>query len=129
MEPYPKLFRFEMVFSNKSKPKKYTINDFHMIETYIKQYGLLGIRMIIFYFDTRHYPHYPYGIHPIVLRPYPRGLQVNFFHFYNSMNQRCELSLEQQYYDYHSMYNTLLYNDSLLLHYIQYPKQFSNLVL
>jgi hypothetical protein len=109
------LSHFKVLFTRQSKPKQYSLSSLYIIDDYIQKHGLSDIRMIIFYFDTRHQRVYPYGIHPIILKTDQNMLEVVFYHFYDSMNRLNELTMEQRIYDYQELCTFLIGESSIII--------------
>ena len=108
------LSHFKVLFTRQSKPKQYSLSSLYVIDDYIQKHGLSDIRMIIFYFDTRHQRVYPYGIHPIILKTDQNMLEVMFYHFYDSMNRLNELTIEQRLCDYRELCKLLIDGNSII---------------
>ena len=106
------LNHFKIVFTYQTKPKQYSLSSLYIIDNYIYKYGLSDIRMIIFYFDTS--PYYPYNIHPIILKVCENILNIVFYHYYDSMNRRVELTTEQQLDDYRELCTFLVGKSSII---------------
>jgi hypothetical protein len=113
------LSHFKVLFKRQYKPNHYPLSSLYIIDNYIHHYGLSGIRMIIFYFDTRNSRIYPYGIHPIILKPRQHNLDVVFYHFYDSTNRIIELTTEQKLYDFQNLWQFLIDVNSIMVSLIE----------
>ena len=73
------------------------------------------VRKLVFYFAPIHHPYYyPYGEHNIVLEQTNEGyVRVQFYHYYNVKNERVDIPLPQQYYDFCAL-EQLLYQHPIL---------------
>jgi len=121
IEQHPELIAFRIIHS-KEKPsrKKQPISEFHVLESQLAHFGLLDIRLIVFYFNTQRY-HYPYGIHPIILERTNNSFDVVFYHYYNPSNIHVGINTIQKECDYHALIHFLRKQKSMLLSYIETP--------
>ena len=121
IEHCPEVFAFRIVHS-KEKPsrKKLPISQFYLLESQLSQFGLLDVRLIVFYFNTQRY-RYPYGIHPIILERKNDTFNVLFYHYYNHKNVNIGINTDQQLCDYNALVLFLEKQKSTLLSYIDSP--------
>ena len=112
------IIEFSIVYINRKKQKKrQPISEFSYAESLIAQKGVSHIRMISFYFNDGY--HYPYGIHPIMLKQYNNKLYIFFYHYYDARNRVIGLSTEQQMIDYRHVVQLLDHPDGVLLPLLQ----------
>jgi len=117
----PEVVAFRII-RTREKPSytKQPISEFHVFETYVSRFGLLDIHLIIFYFNTQHY-HYPYGIHPIILKRMNDTFNVVFYQYYTPINTLVGITIDQQVCDYRALVFFLEKQNSMLLSYINPP--------
>ena len=113
------IIEFRIVCSNQKTKKRRPITEFSKAESLLSFKGISHIRMIVFYMNDGH--HYPYGIHPIMLKQYDNKLHVVFYHYYDVRNQVIGLSTEQQIIDYRRVVQLLDHPDGVLLPLLQPP--------
>ena len=118
MEPRS-IIEFRIVYSNQKTKKRRPISDFLYIESLLAYQGISHVRMIVFYMNDGY--HYPYGIHPIVLKQYDNKLHIIFYHYYNVRNQVTGLNMEQQIQDYRYVIQLLDHPNGVLLPLLQTP--------
>lgn len=118
MDPHPRVIYFEIVYYRRKKQIKQPISELYLFEIQLLRQGFASVRKIIFYFDTQSCQ-YPYGIHPIILNITEETIELIFYHYYNSQNQRVGLSIHQQKCDYEALYQCLAHERSLLLPFIR----------
>jgi hypothetical protein len=101
---------FIVQFTDGKKLKK-RIEHFYLVEEYIYLHGTYTIKKIIFDFIilNRKTTYFPYGIHNIVIENLfdNNKFKVNFYHYYNCLNERIEFSKEQYQKDYYIMMKLL----------------------
>lgn len=114
------IIEFKITYSNQ-KMKKYSrpLSEFFYAESLIARQGISHIRMITFYFNDGH--HYPYGIHPIMLKQINNKLYIIFYHYYDVHNHVIGLNKEQQMQDYRLLVQLLNHPDGVLLPLVQLP--------
>jgi hypothetical protein len=96
------------------KSEYYTIQQISILATYIKTFGILPIRQIIFEFLPS--PHFPYKHHNISLcNTGNKSFMIQFYHYYNSLNQLIILHQDIQKQDFHTLI-MFLYEDPILQH-------------
>ena len=114
------IIEFSIVYINRKKQKKRRpISEFSYAESLISQNGISQIRMISFYFNDGY--HYPYGIHPIMLKQYDNKLYVFFYHYYDTRNQVVGMSVEHRIQDYRYLVSFLDHPSGVLLPLLQSP--------
>jgi hypothetical protein len=90
----------------------YTIQQISILATFIQTSGLSTIRQIIFEFIPS--PYFPYRHHNISLcNTGNDSFTVQFYHYYNSLNQLIILHPDIQKQDYHKLI-AFLYLDPIL---------------
>lgn len=102
--PYPCITEYvaELVHDTRIKKK------IHMLDSLlakVNQYGPYTLRKLILRFTRSSYDHYyyPYKNHNIVLERIsydPSRFRIQFYHYYTVLNDRIDIPLLQQYYDY-----------------------------
>jgi hypothetical protein len=113
------IIEFRIVYSNQKLKKRRPISEFLYINSLLARQGISHVRMITFYMNDGH--HYPYGIHPIMLKQYDNKLYVFFYHYYDTRNQVIGLSMEQRLQDYYTLLHFLDYPSGVLLPLLQPP--------
>lgn len=113
------IIKFRIVYFNQKIYKSRPISEFLHAESIIARKGIANIRMISFYFND--IDQFPYGIHPIMLKPYDNKLYVIFYQYYDVRNQLIGMCMEQQLYDYNRLIRFLDHPDGVLLPLIQPP--------
>jgi hypothetical protein len=94
------------------KSDYYTIQQISILATSIQSKGISTIRQIIFEFIAS--PHFPYTHHNISLcNTGNQSFTVQFYHYYNSLNQLNILHQGIQKQDYHALI-TFLYCQPIL---------------
>lgn len=112
------IIEFRIVYIDRKKQKsRRPISEFLKEEFILARQGISHIRMISFYFNDGY--HYPYGIHPIILKQYDNKLYVTFYHYYNAHHQVIGLSTEQKIIDYRHVVQLLDHPDGVLLPLLQ----------
>jgi len=111
------IIEFSMVYFNKKSKKRHPISEFYKAESLLAYQGISHIRMIVFYFNDGY--HYPYGIHPIMLKQYDNKLYVFFYYYYDTRNQVVGMSMEQQIRDYQYVVQLLDHPNGVLLPLVQ----------
>lgn len=97
-----------------------------ILEDWLQRRGPDTIRKIIFFFQVKDPIQYPYGVHTFVLERFsvssssPRNssslkyqFRVQFYHYYNPLNQRISQPDEQNYLDFYAILG-FIYNHDLL---------------
>jgi hypothetical protein len=122
-QPYPEIMEYTVILMNGSKVKN-NINALHWLETHLHLYGLKSVKSIIFRFRNPSYlsHYYPYSIHNIVLEKISNFLVPHFYHYYNVKNERIDIPLQQQFYDFCAI------EQFLYQHPILYYKIYTNLM-
>ena len=87
---------------------KYPISMIKMIDPYLSR-----LSRIVFVFSFCE--GYPYGNHTITMDRKPYGFQILFYYFYNSLNQRIDISIDERVKDFNVMIE-LLYEEEPLRH-------------
>jgi len=96
------------------KSEYYTIRQISVLARSIQRFGISPIRQIIFEF--RPSPHFPYKHHNISLcNTGNRSFMIQFYHYYNSLNQLHMLREDIQKQDFYALI-TFLYEDPILQH-------------
>ena len=113
------IIEFRIVYSNQKIKKRQPISEFSKAESLLAYEGISHIRMIVFYMNDGY--HYPYGIHPIMLKQYDNKLYVFFYHYYDTRNQAIGMSVEQQIQDYRHVVSFLDHPNGVLLPLLQGP--------
>ena len=114
------IIEFKITYSNqKMKKSRRPLSDFFYAESLIARQGISHIRMITFYFNDGY--HYPYGIHPIMLKQIDNKLHMIFYHYYDVHNHVIGLNTEQQMQDYRLLVQLLDHPDGVLLPLVQLP--------
>jgi len=116
------IIEFRIICSNQKTKKRRPISEFLSAEFILARNGISHIRMIVFYMNDGY--HYPYGIHPIMLKQHDNKLYVTFYHYYDVRNQVIGLSMEQRIQDYRCMIQLLDHPDGVLLPLLQPPCMF-----
>jgi hypothetical protein len=111
------IIEFRIVYINRKTKKRRPISEFLKEESHLARQGISHIRMIVFYMNDGY--HYPYGIHPIILKQYDNKLYVVFYHYYDARNRVIGLSTEQQMIDYRHVVQLLDHPDGVLLPLLQ----------
>jgi hypothetical protein len=94
------------------KSDYYTIQQISILANYIQRHGISSIRKLIFEFIPS--PHFPYTHHNISLcNTGNTSFTVQFYHYYNSLNQLNILREDIQKQDFHALI-TFLYDDPIL---------------
>jgi hypothetical protein len=94
------------------KSEYYTIQQISILAKYIQIFGISPIRQIIFEF--RPSPHFPYKHHNISLcNTGNESFTIQFYHYYNSLNQLHMLREDIQKQDFHA-FIMFLYNYPIL---------------
>jgi hypothetical protein len=128
--PYPTfehevsdITEFIVLFTDGKKVKA-PIDRLPWLQKEMVERGISVIRRIIFQFNHRTYHryYYPYAIHNIVIERYNtlsgRPLfSIQFYHYYNTKNERIDIPPQQQYYDYWAL-EQFLYPHTVLYHMI-----------
>ena len=118
MEPRS-IIEFRIICSNQKTKKRRPISEFLKVESLLAYHGISHIRMIVFYMNDGY--HYPYGIHPIMLKQYDNKLHIFFYHYYDTRNQVIAMSIEQQLLDYRCVVQLLDHPTGVLLPLLQSP--------
>jgi hypothetical protein len=96
------------------KSEYYTIQQISTLAKYIQTRGISPIRQIIFEFIPS--PHFPYRHHNISLcNTGNQSFIVQFYYYYNSLNQLNVLHKDIQNQDYHILI-TFLHSQPVLQH-------------
>jgi len=96
------------------KSEYYTIHQISILANYIQTFGISSIRQIIFEFIPS--PHFPYKYHSISLcNTGNKSFMIQFYHYYNSLNQLNMLHEDIQKQDFYALI-TFLYEDPILQH-------------
>lgn len=103
-----RIVRYTILFYGK---KKKVTRDINYFSYYLKIYGLHSIRQIIFDFVSP--PHFPYSCHNISLCNTGNRFKIQFYHYYNSLNQLIILHPDAQYTDYCYLIKVIQTNTSL----------------
>lgn len=94
------------------KSEYYTIQQISILANHITMYGISSIRQIIFEFIPS--PQFPYTHHNISLcNTGKESFIVQFYHYYNSLNQLTILREDIQKQDFHTLI-TFLYQHPTL---------------
>jgi len=103
------IIKFRMLYYGK-KSEYYTIQQISILAIYIQTFGISKINQIIFEFIPS--PYFPYTFHNISLcNTGKQSFIVQFYHYYNSMNQLYILHQDIQKQDF----------EALLIFLSQYP--------
>ena len=106
-----KMFRI-LYYGRKSE--YYTIQQISILATYIQTFGISPIRQIIFEFTPSQ--HFPYKHHSISLcNTGNKSFIMQFYHYYNSVNQLIMLHKDIQKQDFYLL-TTFLYSHPILQH-------------
>lgn len=90
------IVRYTILFYGK---KKKVMKDINVFSQYLQTYGLRAIRQMIFDFVSP--PHFPYNCHNISLcNTGNNSFIIQFYHYYNSINQLIILHPDARYTDY-----------------------------
>ena len=103
-----RIVRYTILFYGKKKKVTCDINRF---SDYIQTYGIRTIRQMIFDFVSP--PHFPYGCHNISLCNIENRFNIQFYHYYNSLNQLIILHPDARYTDYCNLLQIIQANTSL----------------
>jgi hypothetical protein len=87
---------------------KYPISKIKMIDPYLSR-----LSRIVFVFTP--ITGYPYGNHTITMDRKPYGFQILFYYFYNSLNQRIDIPMDEKIRDFNVLIE-LLYEEEPLRH-------------
>jgi hypothetical protein len=101
IQPYPEIVAYTAILMDGRK-LKFRMDSIHWLETHLHLHGLQSVRSIIFSFANPRYHsyYYPYSIHNIVLEKISNFLVPHFYHYYNVKNERIDIPLQQQFYDF-----------------------------
>lgn len=131
IQPYPEIHEYTAVFMDGSKVKR-KYHSLEPLQTPLYLYGSHVLRKLILRFapPSYHRYYYPYGAHNVVieqlpppplfdtsanaLNVYPQ-FRIQFYHYYNVKNERVDIPLEQQYYDFCAV-EQFLYQHPVLYH-------------
>ena len=95
---------FVVFFTNGEKLKK-EIYHFYLVEEYIYHHGTHTIKKIIFDFNilNQNREYFPYGIHNIIIENtfINNWFTIHFYHYYNCLNEKRNIPIEQQKTDYY----------------------------
>ncbi len=121
--------------TDRTAPWTFSMEKTSVLEDWIQRRGSDTIRKMIFSFHVQDRIQYPYGVHTFVLeRPSPprsslprsslppsspmsslakHSFRVQFYHYYNPLNQRISQSDEQNILDFYTILRWI-YNHDLL---------------
>ena len=102
IQPYPEIIEYTAQFMD-GKRIKSNSTSIQSLETQLQHHGSPVLRMLILHFihPTYHSYYYPYRNHNIVLEKQKDDtFRIQFHHYYNVNNERIDIPIQQQYYDY-----------------------------
>ena len=102
------IIRYTILFYGK---KKKVTRDINVFFQYLQTYGLRSIRQMIFDFVSP--PHFPYSCHNISLCNIGNKFNIQFYHYYNSINQLIILHPDARYTDYCNLIKVIQSHTSL----------------
>jgi hypothetical protein len=117
-QPYPEMMEYTVILMD-GKKLRFNISSIHWLENHLHLHGIHSVKSIIFRFvNPRHLSvYYPYSIHNIVLERMSYFLIPHFYHYYNVKNERIDIPLQQQYYDFCAI-EQFLYQHPILYYHI-----------
>lgn len=124
IRPYPEIVAYVAVLDSGIKIKK-SISSFCWLLHHLSFHSQYTIRKLIFHFakPVYHSHYYPYGKHNIVLeQTQEQSFRVQFYHYFNVKNERVDIPIQQQYYDFCALEQLLFQHP--ILYYSFYSKLF-----
>ena len=124
IQPYPEIVSYIVVLDCGRKIKK-SISLLGWLVHHLSFYSPHTIRKIIFHFakPVYHPYYYPYEKHNIVLEQTKEfAFRFQFYHYINVKNERVDIPIQQQYYDFCALEQLLFQHP--ILYYSFYNKLF-----